>query len=212
MSAIGATLVVDYGLGNLASVARALRYLGSDPVVSADAAALKAAARVVLPGVGAFGTAMANLAARGLVRALRDYVASGRPLLGVCLGMQLLMDESDEGGLFRGLGIIPGRVARLPSAPGYKVPHIGWSGIRPAGNAWRGTLLDSIEPDDALYFVHSYHVLPVNASEVLAYTAYGPLRYCSAIARGHVYGCQAHPEKSGSTGLRLLENFLRIPS
>ncbi len=211
MSAPGPTLVVDYGLGNLASVARALRHLGSDPVVSAEPTALRAAARVVLPGVGAFGTAMANLEARGLVPALRDYAASGRPLLGVCLGMQLLMDESDEGGLHRGLGIVPGRVARLLSAPGYKVPHIGWSGIRPAGHDWQGTILDAIEPDDALYFVHSYYVLPAEPTEVLAYTAYGPLRYCSVIARGNVFGCQAHPEKSGSVGLRLLENFLRIP-
>ena len=211
MSDIGPTLVVDYGLGNLASVGRALRHLGSEPVISAEPDALRSAARVVLPGVGAFGTAMANLEARGLVPALHDYVASGRPLLGVCLGMQLLMDESDEGGLNRGLGVVPGRVARLPSAPGYKVPHIGWSGIHPAGHDWRGTILDAVEPDDALYFVHSYHVLPVDPREVLAYTPYGPLRYCSVIARGNVYGCQAHPEKSGSAGLKLLENFLRIP-
>jgi glutamine amidotransferase len=207
---VGPTAIVDYGLCNLASVARALRHLGSEPVITSDPDELRAASRVVLPGVGAFGTAMANLRERALVAPLQEYAASGRPLIGLCLGMQLLMDESDEGGLHRGLGIIAGRCARLPRAPGYKVPHIGWSGLEPAARPWTGTVLGRSAPGDTLYFVHSFHVLPVDERDVLAYTTYGALRYCSVLARGSVYGCQAHPEKSSRTGLALLESFLSL--
>jgi glutamine amidotransferase len=158
--------------------------------------------------VGAFGTAMANLDERGLIAPLQQYAASGRPLLGLCLGMQLLMDESDEGGLHRGLGVIAGRCARLSRAPGFKVPHIGWSALEPGRRSWEGTVLSQSAPGDTLYFVHSFHVLPVDDHDVLAYTTYGAMRYCSVVARGSVYGCQAHPEKSSRSGLAILANFL----
>lgn len=205
----GPTVVVDYGLGNLASVARALRHLNSDAVITSDPAQVSAATRLVLPGVGAFATAMANLKERALVGPLLDYAASGRPLLGLCLGMQLLMEESDEGGRHPGLAVIPGRVARLPAAPGFKVPHIGWNGLQPSRD-WSGTLLAEVKPDDALYFVHSYYVLPAEASDVLASTTHGSFSYCSVIARGRVCGCQAHPEKSSRVGLKILDNFLAL--
>ncbi|MBK6632527.1 MAG: imidazole glycerol phosphate synthase subunit HisH [Betaproteobacteria bacterium] len=205
-------LIVDYGLGNLGSVARAVRFLGAEPVISGDPALLLGAERVILPGVGAFGVAMENLKRLDLVAPLKQYAASGRPLLGICLGMQLFMEESTEGDLHAGLGLIPGRVVRLQEARehGIKVPHIGWSGLEPNGRDWSGTVLDGLHSGDALYFVHSYHVQPHNQDEVLACTTYGDARFCSVIARGAVVGCQAHPEKSGHSGLKLLKSFLRF--
>ena len=204
--------VVDYGVGNLGSVSRALQHLGADAVISGDPSVLLASERVLLPGVGAFGVAMANLNRLRLVEALQQYAVSGRPLLGICLGMQLFMEESTEGGLHAGLGLISGRAARLHEAreSGIKVPHIGWSGMEPDGRDWSGTVLDGLHPGDALYFVHSYYVQPRNAVDVLACTTYGDARFCSVIARGAVVGCQAHPEKSGNSGLKLLENFLQF--
>lgn len=203
-------LIVDYGLGNLASVARAVRHLGAEPVIGSDPALLRDAGRVILPGVGAFGVAMANLNRLGLVEPLRQYASAGRPLLGICLGMQLFMEESTEGDLHAGLGLIPGRVVRLQEAKerGIKVPHIGWSGLEPDGRDWSRTVLSGLHPGDALYFVHSYFVQPRNPGDVLACTTYGDARFCSVIARGAVVGCQAHPEKSSDAGLRILRNFL----
>jgi glutamine amidotransferase len=204
------TVVVDYGLGNLASVARALRHLGSAAVISNDPATIEAASRLILPGVGAFGTAMANLHALGLTKPLQRYAASGRPLFGLCLGMQLLMETSTEGGHHEGLAILPGRVERLLPATGFKVPHVGWSGLEPTVAPQAHALLSGIDHGDALYFVHSYHVLPVEAGDALAFTRYGAFRYCSVIGRGRVFGCQAHPEKSSSVGLKILDNFLSL--
>lgn len=202
-------IIVDYGLGNLGSVARAVRHLGAEPLVTSDPDAVRGAARLVLPGVGAFGTAMSNLGERGLIEPLQAFAASGRPLIGLCLGMQLFMEESDEGALHRGLALIPGRVTRLRQTDHrYKVPHIGWSGIEPGARAWSGTALEGLKPGDALYFVHSYYVIPADPLDALAYTTYGSSRYCSVIVRGNVLGCQAHPEKSSAIGLKILRNFL----
>ena len=204
------TIIVDYGLGNLGSVARAVRHLGAEPLITSDADAIRDAERLILPGVGAFGTAMANLRERGLIEPLRAYAASGRPLIGLCLGMQLFMEESDEGGHHQGLGLIRGKVTRLSESPdrSYKIPHIGWSGLEPGARPWTGSALDGLKALDALYFVHSYYAIPADAGDALAYTTYGDCRYCSVIARGNVLGCQAHPEKSGDVGLKILRNFL----
>lgn len=202
-------IIVDYGLGNLGSVARAVRHLGAKPLITSDPGAVRNAGRVVLPGVGAFGTAMSNLRERGLIEPLQAFAAAGRPLIGLCLGMQLFMEESDEGAPHRGLALIPGRVTRLmQSDHRYKVPHIGWSGLEPGARAWSGTALDGLKPGDALYFVHSYYAVPADPADALAYTTYGSSRYCSVIARGNVLGCQAHPEKSSAIGLKILQNFL----
>lgn len=202
-------IIVDYGLGNLGSVARAVRHLGAEPLITSDPDAVRGAERLVLPGVGAFGTAMSNLRERGLIEPLQAFAASGRPLIGLCLGMQLFMEESNEGALHRGLALIPGRVTRLmQSDRRYKVPHIGWSGLEPGARSWRGTALDGLKPGDALYFVHSYYAIPADPADVLAYTTYGSCRYCSVIAHGNVLGCQAHPEKSSDIGLKILKNFL----
>jgi imidazole glycerol-phosphate synthase subunit HisH len=206
--------IVDYGLGNLASVARAFRFLGAAAEITSDPDKIVAAQRLVLPGVGSFGTAMMNLEDRGLVVPLKTFARAGRPLLGLCLGMQLLLDESVEGGRHEGLGLVSGVVRRLDAAPqsGCKVPHIGWSDVQPAADSWDGTHLQGMAAGEALYFVHSYYVLPTQRSEVLAWTEYGGTRFCSALHKDNLFACQAHPEKSAEAGLKILANFLRMPS
>lgn len=206
--------VVDYGLGNLFSVERALRYVGAEVKVTADPSAIALAGRILLPGVGAFGEGMDNLKARGLDRALGQAVASGAPVLGICLGMQLLMSAGEEMGVHQGLGLIKGKVVRfpdpLPDGPQYKIPHIGWNGIYPAKAGWKGTILDGLKAGDSMYFVHSYVVAPEDPSCVLAETTYGSLAFCSAIKKDNLSGCQFHPEKSGSIGLEIYRNFLKV--
>ncbi len=194
-------VVVDYGIGNLRSVEKALQQVGAEVLVSADPADLSAAQGVVLPGVGAFGDGMARLRAAGLVPALEGLVARGVPLLGICLGMQLLFEESEEMGTFAGLGLLPGCVRRFPQ--GLRVPHIGWNQVhvvRPS------PLLAGVPQDTYAYFVHSYCVIPADEETVLATTDYGG-PYASVVGRGRVFGLQFHPEKSQEVGLRMLANF-----
>lgn len=201
--------VVDYGRGNLFSIARALEHLGSRAEVTSDPAVIAAAPRLILPGVGAFGDGMENLRARGLVEPLRAYAASGRPLLGICLGMQLLMDGSEEFGAHEGLGIVPGRARRFADSPerAWKVPHVGWSPLRPAA-AWKGTALERLPEGERMYFVHSYFVETAKAEHRLASTPYAGTEFTSVLRAGPVEGCQFHPEKSGESGLCLLKTWL----
>ncbi|MBX5492741.1 MAG: imidazole glycerol phosphate synthase subunit HisH [Chloroflexi bacterium] len=197
-------VVVDYGAGNLRSVAKALAALGH-PVQVTDAPTAVAAARaLVLPGVGAAADTMRNLRARGLEGAVRDYIASGRPFLGVCMGLQALLTGSEEGGWQPCLDIVPGRVRRLPA--GQKVPHMGWNRVHQV----RPHPLFAGIPDGAyFYFVHSFYVEPVDPAVVIGRTEYG-VEFPSAIAQGNVLGTQFHPEKSGALGLRLYANFVRL--
>lgn len=199
--------VVDYGLGNLHSVIKALTHLGAQVAVAEDGAGLAGATLVLLPGVGAFADGMAGLERRGHVAALRAHAAAGRPLAGICLGAQLLLDASDEFGDHAGLGIIPGRVVRIPSA-GVKVPHVGWNRLEPAG-PWTGTPLAGTAPGAWGYFVHSFHMVPRDAADVLAVTRHGPHVITAAVRRGACIGFQYHPEKSGQAGLAQLGAFLR---
>jgi glutamine amidotransferase len=206
--------IVDYGLGNLFSVERAFSAQGASASITSDPAALAAAEGVVLPGVGAFGEGMQNLEQLGLAGEVRRLAMAGKPTLGICLGMQLLMDESEELGSWRGLGLIPGRVVRFTRSTDRpeKVPQIGWNTIDPpnahGSSTWTGTLLDGILPGEFVYFVHSYCVLADVPSDLLAETEYGGTRFCSVAVRANVMGCQFHPEKSGDAGLRLIRNFL----
>jgi glutamine amidotransferase len=193
--------IVDYGMGNLFSVARAFSHLGCEVAVTSDAAALREAEAVLLPGVGAFAEAMARLDAAGLSQALRDRAAAGRPLFGVCLGMQLLFDESAEYGRHAGLGVFPGAVAPLPASPGLKIPHMGWNQVRAAGEQ---PILRGLDGED-FYFVHSFAVLSSPAAAGL--TEYG-VPFVSAAARGAVAATQFHPEKSSTAGLALYRNWL----
>lgn len=201
----GATVIVDYGMGNLRSVEKALAAVGDSAITSGDPDIVHKAQRLILPGVGAFGDAMSNLKNRGLEEAVMEVVDSGKPLLGLCLGLQLLFEESEEFGRHRGLGIIPGVVRRF-TEPGLHVPHVGWNQVE---EVRPDPLLEGVPEGAYFYFVHSYYVEPEDPNDRLAQTEYGH-RFCSIARRGNVWGAQFHPEKSQAMGKRLLSNFLRI--
>lgn len=195
-------VVVDYEMGNLRSIANALRVVGGDVVTSADPDVIARADRLVLPGVGAFGASVDNLRARGLDAAIHAHVDGGRPFLGICLGFQVLFDVGLEHGEHTGLGLFRGTVRRFDTA--LHVPHVGWNGIQAARPH---ALLAGLADGTPMYFVHSYHPAQVLAAEVLATAEYDGA-FCCAVARDNVAGTQFHPEKSGPDGLRLLANFL----
>ena len=200
--------IVDYGMGNLFSIERVLGHLGSPCKISSDPAVLSEAKKLILPGVGAFGDGMRNLGQRSLAGFIKDFALSGKHILGICLGMQLLMTESEEFGSHQGLDLVPGKVVRLtdpqPGRQIYKIPHVGWNRI----NFRQFGLLDHLPLQAFVYFVHSYAVYPDNPGDIIARTTYGNNDFCSVLARGNIFGCQFHPEISGETGLRIIENFL----
>jgi glutamine amidotransferase len=193
--------IIDYGVGNLRSVEKAFCAGGVEAVVSSDERVLRGAEKLVLPGVGAFRTCMQELRGRGFERLVHERVAEGTPLLGVCVGMQMLFEESEEFGVTRGLGFLRGRVRRFPE--GLRVPQVGWNQV-----AWQRThtLAEGIQDESFFYFVHSYFCDAGDDGAVLGKTEYGAT-YASAVARGNVCGVQFHPEKSQAAGLRLLKNF-----
>jgi glutamine amidotransferase len=195
-------LVLDYGAGNLRSVVRALQRVGADPAVSNREADLRKARAVVMPGVGAAADTMRNLNEHGLVEPVRGYIASGRPFLGVCMGLQALLTVSEEGGRHACLDIIPGTVRRLPD--GQKVPHMGWNTVHQTASH---PIFDGIPDDSYFYFLQSYHADPDDPGCVIAETEYGR-RFPAAIARDNVVATQFHPEKSGEHGLRIYANYL----
>lgn len=212
----GPVTVVDYGLGNLFSIERALDHLGFSANITSDPQAIRQAGRVVLPGVGAFGDGMRQLRARGLVGPIQEFASSGRPLLGICLGMQLLFDESEEFGQSDGLGLIEGKVIRLkdqdPTGAHVKLPHIGWNELRQPehGDQWGSSALDGLDDGDAVYFVHTFIPHPETDSVTIARMNYGGHWYCAAVQKQNVLGMQFHPEKSGEVGLQILRNFLAV--
>jgi imidazole glycerol-phosphate synthase subunit HisH len=193
--------IIDYGVGNLRSVEKAFHASGVEAVVSSDETALRAADRLVLPGVGAFRACMEALTERGFDRLVRERVSAGTPLLGVCVGMQMLFEESEEFGTTTGLGFLRGRVRRFPE--GLRVPQVGWNQV-----VWKGghALSEGINAKTFFYFVHSFYCDAGEVSDVLGETEYG-VKYPSVVARGNVCGVQFHPEKSQSAGLHLLKNF-----
>jgi len=198
--------IVDYGMGNLRSVEKAIARARVATVVTSDPAKILGARGVVLPGVGAFGACMENLESRGLASTMREAVSSGKPFLGICLGLQLLFEESEEFGPIRGLGILPGKVVRFggSSFEGLKIPQMGWNNLR----IRRGVAeLEGIGDDPFVYFVHSYYVVPSDPDLTVASTEYG-VEFAAAIAWKNVFACQFHPEKSQAIGLRILENFV----
>jgi glutamine amidotransferase len=205
-------VIVDYGLGNLFSLQRAFEALGVPATISDRPAEVAAADRLVLPGVGAFAEGMAGLRERQLLEPVLRHAQAGRPLLGVCLGMQLLMVESEEHGRHAGLSLLPGRVTLLSNGEGeerVKVPHIGWNELAPPrGRDWKGSLLRDLPERPFIYFVHSFAVPASDAPYALATTAYGPNLSCSVVEQGNIVGVQGHPELSGETGLAILKNFV----
>ena len=197
------TLIVDYDAGNLRSVQRACREVGLDAEICADPDRLRHAERVIFPGVGAAGSAMKSLTARGLDEALREVMAAGRPILGICLGLQISLDHSEENDTAT-LGLIPGEVCRFRfDSPELKIPHMGWNEVRPVK---AHPILAGIEPGDEFYFVHGYYPQPADVSFVYAQTDY-ERDFASAIGRDNYFATQFHPEKSGRVGLRLIANF-----
>ncbi|HUG91028.1 MAG TPA: imidazole glycerol phosphate synthase subunit HisH [Planctomycetaceae bacterium] len=198
--------IVDYGMGNLRSVQKAFERLGVEAVVCDRAAGLGGADKLVLPGVGAFRDAIAELHRQAMVEPIREHIASGRPFLGICLGLQLLFDVSYEDGTWEGLGVVPGEVVRVANRPGLKVPHMGWNRLE-RGAPCR--LLEGIPDEAHFYFVHSYYVVPREESVIAARTEHG-VPFVSVIARDNLFATQFHPEKSQRAGLRLLRNFASI--
>lgn len=206
--------VIDYGVGNLLSVRRGLEFCGAKVTVTSDPTAILASSHVVLPGVGAFGNAMAALNKLDMPPVVREVVSRGKPFLGICLGMQLLLDESEEFEVTPGLGLIPGRVIPVPSSTtaggAQKIPHIGWSSLYPAGGRsdWRGTLLENVAPKERVYFVHSFMASPEKPQHRIADCFYGGQAVSAVIGRDNITGCQFHPEKSREVGLSVLRRFL----
>lgn len=209
-------ILIDYGAGNLLSVARALRHLGAEVVLADNSTSAKSTDRMVLPGVGAFGACLEALRQKGLDLPVLRHIEADRPFLGICVGMQLLFDGSDEFGVGAGLGVLPGWVRGIPARDEdgrlRKIPHIGWNGLIPTGKklAWNDDLLKSIQPGEAVYFVHSFAAQAANPEHCLAECEYEGTRLLAAVRRGNLYGCQFHPEKSGPVGLRILKSFLGL--
>ncbi len=198
--------IIDYDAGNIKSVEKALIYLGEEPVVSRDPEILKKADKVILPGVGSFGESMANLHRFGLVSVIQDMIKEGKPFLGICLGLQLLFESSEESPGVDGLGILRGKIKKIPPAQGLKIPHMGWNSLELQNN---GRLFRGIPQDTYVYFVHSYYLEAEEPEIVKAVTRYGTCIHAS-VEKGNVFACQFHPEKSSRMGLKILENFAKL--
>jgi glutamine amidotransferase len=205
---LGANMIaiIDYDAGNLKSVEKALHILGHETIISRDRDEILNADKVILPGVGAFGQAMANLERYQLDRVVAEVVGLNKPFLGICLGLQLLFEQSDEAPGVKGLGVLKGKILKIPDCEGIKIPHMGWNSltIKKDARIFRG-----IENNSYVYFVHSFYLKADNETEVAATTEYST-RIHASVESGNLFACQFHPEKSGATGLKILENFARL--
>lgn len=197
--------VIDYGAGNLHSVKNALDFLGAPSVVTGDASEILSADKVILPGVGAFGDAMTRLKGSGLDKVICDIAGAGKPLLGICLGMQLMFEESEEAPDIRGLGLFRGKIVKIPDR-GLKIPHMGWNSLEMAKDS---KILNGLGDKPFVYFVHSYYLNAEDESIVSAYTEYGE-RLAIAVEDKNVFATQFHPEKSGGVGMKILKNFIEL--
>lgn len=198
--------IIDYDAGNLKSVEKAFTFLGEEVLITRDYKELLKADKVILPGVGSFGDAMNNLHKYDLIRPIKDIIARGVPFLGICLGLQLLFERSDESLGIEGLSILEGEILRIPDKKGLKIPHIGWNSLQVKKEA---PLFQGIEEEPYVYFVHSYYLKAKQESEVMATTDYST-RIDASVQKNNIYACQFHPEKSGEVGLKILKNFASI--
>lgn len=203
--------IIDYQLSNLFSVKHAFDYLKINSEITSDKSTLSRIDAAILPGVGAFGDAMDNLKKLNLIDPIKEFIKSGKPFMGVCLGMQLLFSESEEFGIHQGLNIVKGKVKKFSDADRLiKVPQIGWNQILKAGNVWNNSPLKSIKSGEFMYFVHSYYVVPEEKSVILSETIYEDISYCSSMLAGNVFATQFHPEKSGQEGIKIYQDWLKI--
>ncbi len=206
-------VIVDYGLGNLYSLKKALECFHSNIIITDKEDIITSADALVIPGVGAFAAGMEGLRVKNLIEPLQSFAETGKPVLGICLGAQLMLDTGYEIEEYEGLGIIAGKVIFFPESVGQneKIPHIGWNGIYSSKEVeWEGTVLSGIRQKEQVYFVHSYIMVPDNAENILSFAEYGGVEFCATTKQGNVYGTQFHPEKSGETGLRILKNFISL--
>lgn len=199
--------IIDYDAGNIKSVEKAFQYLGEPVTVSRDPKELQKADKVVLPGVGSFGDAMENLKKFELVDVIHQIADRGTPFLGICLGLQLLFEKSEESPGVEGLGLIPGEILRIPSEPGLKIPHMGWNSLK---YPKAGRLFAGVPEDTYVYFVHSYYLKAKEDAVVAATTTYGSTLIHASVEKENLFACQFHPEKSSSMGLKILENFAKL--
>ncbi len=207
--------IIDYGMGNLFSVLHAFESLGAKPVITTDIDYIIKADAALLPGVGAFGDAMQNMEKLDLILPIQDFISSGKPFMGVCLGMQLLFSESSEFGLHQGLGIIEGKVQKFPDKNKFdtliRVPQIGWNTIqKPENKSWKNTPLDKTQENEFMYFVHSYCGYPADKTWILTETEYEKINYTSSVGKDKVVAFQFHPEKSGPEGIKIYERWLEL--
>ncbi|MBE5863331.1 MAG: imidazole glycerol phosphate synthase subunit HisH [Lachnospiraceae bacterium] len=198
--------IIDYDAGNIKSVEKAIQYLGEEAVVTRDRETILSADGVILPGVGAFGDAMEKLHAYGLVDVIHECVQKQIPFLGICLGLQLLFESSEESPGVKGLGVLEGKIVRLPAESGLKIPHIGWNNLK---FPKKGRLFEGVAEDSYVYFVHSYYLQAKDPEIVMATTEYGATIHAS-VEKGNIFACQYHPEKSSGVGLKMLENFIKL--
>lgn len=208
-------VIVDYGHGNLYSINQACIQVGYNPIISSSQSEIANADTLILPGVGAFKVAMEELMNKNLIEPIFEFVQKGNYLMGVCLGMQLLFESSEEFGNNKGLGLVNGIVERFPSVMNDKkirVPHIGWNNIQKNGevNNWSSTPLENISEEDYLYFIHSYYAKPTDLNNILSISQYQEFEFCSSVQKDNVFGFQFHPEKSAEQGLSIYKNFLKL--
>ncbi|MFH1593936.1 MAG: imidazole glycerol phosphate synthase subunit HisH [Candidatus Omnitrophota bacterium] len=210
--------IIDFGMGNLFSIKRACEHAGLSAFITSDSAGIVNSDSAILPGVGAFGIAMRNIKKLDLAGPIKDFIGTGRPFMGICLGMQLLLTKSEEFGVHEGLNIIKGSVVNFSSGrdsnKGMKVPQVGWNKLkRPddkKGDYWEDSLLRGIRDGEFMYFVHSYFVAPDTHDSVLSYTSYEGIRYCSSLERDNIFACQFHPERSAGQGLKIYQNWAEL--
>ena len=205
--------IIDYELGNIRSIFSAFEKVGATPKLVRGRREILDADGMILPGVGAYSHGMEKLKEHGLDSVIKEYSETGKPILGICLGMQLLLSESEEFGRTEGLGLIPGSVKRLNllNPKNHKLPHVSWNELqKPSKVSWDGTIFEDIASEEDMYFVHSFMAVPESESHVLSLTSYSDSQFCSSVKNENVYGCQFHPEKSAEKGLKIISNFIRI--
>ena len=204
--------IIDYSIGNVQSIFNALSCNDIEIVITSDKNQILDSDAVILPGVGAYKRAMQELKKRNLLNILSDFICTGKPVLGICLGMQLLMATSQEFGTSNGLGLINGKVVKFSENTKAKLPHVSWNSLVKGSYGWESGLLDGISEKDDFYFVHSFICQPKESENILAYSSYGGQKFCAVVQKDNIYGCQFHPEKSSKMGLKILKNFIKISS